>query len=303
MRQFGAEMRDLETAVPSPQLRTRIMASLPEMPPVSATPSVRWKPNPAPRYALAGAFSLFVVVGAFAFNRFNTIAVPQNGVGIETGVRVSPPLKDNTNSQPIVAETNTTPVVLPPDDLSAKADQMIAAQEKAREQKERHAWRLWVRQTPELRQTAAMHTQPTRVTLSVSHTQTDAAVETLRQKVTALGGKLYSVSNPNREQALPGVFSNASAESLYAAKVPTAQVGSFVEALHAAGTMQTSGLGVMPKLYRESGIASTAFIKADGITLKPDGTNPNSPSASKSKLPAAKHGESLFILIALRQGD
>ena len=297
LRQFSAEMRDLETAVPSPLLRTRIMASLPDVPPVQSTP-VRWKPNPAPRYALASAFCLFVVVGAFAFNAFNKPTPIQNGAGITANLSVLNPPRYASKPQPTITQTSTPQVVVPPDDLSVKADLLVAAEEKAREQQERQAWKHWVRQTPELRQTAAVRTLPERVSLTVASTDTDTAVEALRQKVAALGGKLYLVSHSDTAQTVSGVFSNAPAESLYAAKIPTTQVRPFVEALDTAGTIST-----LPKRYRATGAKPSVFVSADSATLKSADPKIKTDSASKVKTPAANKGESIFVLVALRQGE
>ena len=285
LRQFGAEMRDLETAVPSPQLRQRIMANLPEMTPVPLAP-VRWKPNPIPRYASAGAFSLLLIVGAFALNRTMNATPAQTIANAAPNIpAVSPRLQDS-EPKSIVAEAEIPKAALPPDELSEQADQIVAAQEKAREQQERKAWQRWVRQTPGLRQTVALRTMPERVSLRVDDDNSDTAIETLRQKVAALGGKLYAVSNGKGQN---GVFSNESSEQLYAVKIPTTQLSGLALVLHETGEMQAAASSKLPLIYRKTGMVAADVAKADDVA-----------STVAAKPITSSKAKTVFVLLALR---
>ena len=285
LRQFGAEMRDLETAVPSPQLRQRIMANLPEMTSVPSAP-VRWKPNPIPRYASAGAFSLLLIVGAFALNRTMNATPAQTIANAAPNIpAVSPRLQDS-EPKSIVAEAEIPKAALPPDELSEQADQIVAAQEKAREQQERKAWQRWVRQTPGLRQTVALRTMPERVSLRVNDGDSDTAIETLRQKIATLGGKLYAVSNGKGQD---GVFSNAASEQLYAVKMPTTQLNGLALALHETGEMQAAVSSKLPLIYRKTGMVAADVAKADDVA-----------STVAAKPITSSKAKTVFVLLALR---
>ncbi|GEM_PF-3655009 len=296
LRQFGAEMRDLETAVPSPQLRQRIMANLPEIAPVPSAP-VRWKPNPMPRYALAGAFSLLLVIGAFALNRTMNTNPAETTAIAALSTPVVLPNPQISEPKPIVVNTNTPKVILPSDELSEKADQIVAAQEKSREQQERKAWRRWVRQIPELRQTVAHRTMPERVSLTVNPDDTETAVETLRQKVAALGGKLYAVSSGTTQT---GVFSNVPSEQLYAVKIPTTQLSRLALALHETGDMHAAVSSKLPAMYRKTGMTAADITKPiEGTPSRFD--EKALPAATAKPNPATPpKAKTVFVLVALR---
>lgn len=296
LRQFGAEMRDSETAVPSPQLRQRILASLPEMAPVSSAP-VRWRPNPMPRYASAGAFSLLLVVGAFALNRTMNTTPTQTTAVAAPNIPAVLPTPQNSQTQPIVTETEILKTALPPDELSEQADRIVAAQEKAREQLERKAWQRWVRQTPELRQTVALRTMPERVSLMVDDDNSDTAIETLRQKVAALGGKLYAVSNGKGQN---GVFSNESSEQLYAVKIPTTQLSGLALVLHETGEMQAAASSKLPLIYRKTGmVVADAAKPIEETSVRPDEKLLPSVAAKPKPITSSK-AKTVFVLLALR---
>ena len=70
LKRLGEDMRDLERAVPSPRLRARILAALPETPP--GRPAVRH--NPSRRWAQLAAASALALVGVVAYAAASLVA-------------------------------------------------------------------------------------------------------------------------------------------------------------------------------------------------------------------------------------
>jgi hypothetical protein len=306
LRHFGAEMRDLDTALPSPALRQRILASLPDAPPIPSVPSVpvRLQPRHAPRFALAGALTLVLGVGAFALNGvWNSRPAAQTNTTVNTRLTpkddalpaVTPPATNPTlTTQQTPLSAPPTPVI-EPDELSEKANRLVAAQEKAREQAENQAWRRWVKQTPELPRSASLRLPAARIALTVPQAEAENAVEGLRVKVAALGGKLYAVRSASGST---GVF-GTEAESLYAAQLPTTQVKAFADALRTPASTHAPTDPKAPKMLSETLTALTAF-RPDGVTPPKPDEDKKPTTAAKPQTPMTGKTGNVYLLIALR---
>jgi predicted anti-sigma-YlaC factor YlaD len=94
LQRLGEDMRDLERATPSPNLRRRIMASLPEGPPPADFPAPARSRQLVPRYALAGALCVAVVAAGAVTQQLTSHkshAAPAQASITTPGARITTP--------------------------------------------------------------------------------------------------------------------------------------------------------------------------------------------------------------------
>ena len=147
LQRLGKNMRLLEDAKPRPELRARILSTLPQMEMSSVQPvvSVPSRRVGAFGYVFAGAFCLLIVAGAFAAWRSTGIANITNGPDrIDNTAANGPARKFGSKSAaPTTSPNHASALViqpLPRDPTSEKADELYAMGLK--KEKEQAAMRL-----------------------------------------------------------------------------------------------------------------------------------------------------------------
>jgi hypothetical protein len=149
LRHVGQEMRELENAVPRPELRSRIMASLPVAPPASQPSSDRtqdsFRRSSAPRFALAGGTLCLLLGGAFAMRGAfaPNPTLPENPAPT---VATAPAPKEKPSAAPSIASTQVAPIAKDP--VTAWADAESEKKERERLQRQNEAQRQIVRAVP-----------------------------------------------------------------------------------------------------------------------------------------------------------
>ena len=156
LKQAGEHLHNLHAAMPRPELRARILACLPDTPPVRHSPGVRLSPAAfslrGPGLAFGSLSALLVfVAGAFALTRFeqgrapvNRAALPKNVIIAQAAQGQEPNGKSRSNAQIAVEVSRPDPFRSPSaeqrgfvekapdtqpytDPTSAAADRAVAA--------------------------------------------------------------------------------------------------------------------------------------------------------------------------------
>jgi hypothetical protein len=151
LQRLGEDMRDLEKATPRPELRARILASLPDAPPspVAARPAAPRRSSAVYRLPAltAGTGVIMMAVGAFALARHGeapvrTVVAPISHLRSMTTVAAPGPRQaphvglrgESAVSRPVVA---APPRTAAPDPVNDAADRMFAQWKREEEMKAR----------------------------------------------------------------------------------------------------------------------------------------------------------------------
>jgi hypothetical protein len=124
LKRLGEDMRDLERAVPSPRLRSRILAALPETPPGRPAHQrpirARWAASPVLAFGAVAAFAAIIIT--FLTNRpaGNHVPVVTHNTG--TGSTVAHAKPSAAAYDPV----KTSEISHKPDPYSAEADRLFA---------------------------------------------------------------------------------------------------------------------------------------------------------------------------------
>lgn len=143
LRRLGEDMKELESARPRPELRARILASLPATPPapgirvVHSRPDQERSPRFMPRLALAGGLTMVLAFsGVFALKRTSIGASDgqDSAVSVRMDSQPGTALQTSAHSQESVPGALAMVTYTPEDDPNnALADRMFHAQMTARE--------------------------------------------------------------------------------------------------------------------------------------------------------------------------
>lgn len=238
LARLGEDMRDLERAQPRPELRQRILASLPEAPPGRAVEMTPLRPmSGAPRSAFAGACVALLAVGAFAVprlleksesapNRDVAVAAPQNSPSVPP--QPSLPKKSVASAYGSAAEKTQGPSAIDPfsprnldnsaerkprrhlddsDAINRRAEQIFQERQRARSRQEQKDWNRLLAQNPALKNvTRTRINPPIRIALAVSPGALNASREDLIVLTRKFGGSIYAPAAPaNREETVSAV--------------------------------------------------------------------------------------------------
>lgn len=350
LNRLGEDMRDLERAHPRPELRQRILANLPETPPGRAVEMTPLRPAfGMPRFALAGAFLALLAVGSFALPRFfaspakTEVAVntaPGNGhastnqetpnastgSGRERGVKSSRKQSSFDPFSPDNIAPTRPPLTSrrPVDDSEAinqKADEIFAARQRERAQREIQDWNQLLAHTPALKSVARSGIKPPVRLVFAASGEVAASREDLIVLTRKLGGVAYAPSPISSQQPSdhqetagtasavtvrqplnplnpPGHLSGPDQQRLSRAnvlllKVPAARKKELLQSLQERGKIRSLTADTSDSTYAL--MTGQTFLPARGANTTPtQTTNPRIASASVSK------GRSAFILIQLQ---
>ncbi len=289
LKRLGEDMRDLERAVPRPELRARILASLPETPPVRmAAQNAPSEPISLHRGALRPAFGVaavvFILGGAFAFMHFSAHTTGTATAGVTTSPRSlvskTPALVGNA-PPPVTARRRTTadtPMTTAPWDtapstyhdlISRQAQQMYLAG-KAADEKEAIRLRALQQEQDRLetkRRLAALRPETkTPVQLALAVNDMAAARASLAEWTHRMGGSLSAPEMPtaskaNKTPAVPDVPVRASDHPtdrpvVLAMRLPAARVNTLADALGHIGTVSRLPADISGPMGRNEHLAA-----------------------------------------------
>lgn len=248
LRQLAQDIQHLNNARPSPALRQRILAALPE--PVPAPTPVRMPVHRirAQRVALAGAGAFLAGLGALALLRPGTPAPVER---INTPPAPAPAIASNTTPSPATpGNTPPAPGAAPrtralPDDSEAfnrRFEALFARRQREREARERQQWQRTLAAHPRLKQlTASNQKPPVSLELRVTPEALPKARQALLIAVQQLGGTTYAPkwhgthpggTEPNGALRTPG-----SPENTLLVRVPANRAPQLLKALREIGTI------------------------------------------------------------------
>jgi hypothetical protein len=155
LKRLGEDMRELERATPRPELRARIMASLPETLParVSAPNPVRRSVGlvSAPRFALAGSLILLLAGGVFALNHYASAPAPAPTTAVTRPLPSAPLFKTERTASAAMENaggTRASAVAVPLDEVTAEANRRWIQHERERLRRQEEVRRAIARTIP-----------------------------------------------------------------------------------------------------------------------------------------------------------
>lgn len=252
LRRLGSEMKELERATPRPELRAKILASLPEVTPLNALESASgrhlFKTNTAsPRYALGVAalaiISVLMTGSVYAYRRHTgTAALPaSNPVSQMAQVRPSPSVSSKQPKATIglSAIREEIPSFTPraDDPYSAAASNMVADDAKRerlenerlkREERHRHAT-LVAQGRP------TVETPVLKLASAEGGMTGEGFLNSFRATVAKVDGKISGVSQTGHLERVTG--NPAKTEREVAVRVPAEKVEEFLNALNSVGRL------------------------------------------------------------------
>ena len=234
---LGSDMKRLERAEPRPELRSKILASLPDLPPSGQPIRGGLPTRPAmPRYASAFASLAVVTIllsgGVFAYRRY---FVPgASTLPLQVAVHPMPIPRTESPTPDPKAETSTMPSSVEPtpqrDALSDEASRLVAEeerQERIAQARKKREDRLKKRQLAS--KNKSNEETPSLQLASTERGATGVVLLTqFRETVTKFDGKLTS---------LPKTQKQSSKDREVLVRVPADRVEAFLAALDHVGTL------------------------------------------------------------------
>ncbi len=271
LHQLGSDMKELEKAKPRPELRAKILASLPDTPPAAVSAPSRWHGASTLRYAPAlasvGLVSLLLTGGVFAYYRLSEPSEAQ-----QRAVR-SVTLPPQVRSRPAPASPPSAGAGIPlAGPLSASSSRDLVSEEADRlmaEEGKREA-QLHLKARREERRRAAqraaqgkpsVETPLLKLASAEGGVNGDAFVAQFRETVHKAEGKFLSAKPLHEETG---------AVREITLKVPAERVEEFLGDLNREGKL--TKLSAAPA----SASSSVPGLKAHAIALTDDNRNPAS---------------------------
>ena len=252
LRRLGSEMKELERATPRPELRAKILASLPEVTPLKALEPASRRPlftsnSASPRYALGVAalavVSMLITGSVYAYRRHTETAVllTSNPATQTAQTRPSlpafPPQRKAEVVSNAIPETLTPPTPTSNDFYSTQATRMVADDVKRerlenerlkREERRRHAT-LVAQGKP------TVETPVLKLASAEGGATGEGFLNSFRATVAKVDGKISGVPQAKRfEEAM---ITPVKSEREVAVRVPAEKVEAFLNALNSVGRL------------------------------------------------------------------
>jgi hypothetical protein len=279
LRRLGEDMKELESTRPRPELRARILASLPTTPPapgirvVHSRPDRERSPQFMPRLALAGILALLLAFsGVFALKRSSDGAASR---GKDSVANALPDVQQGAIAQDTADSPKTAPDALamvtytPEDDPNnAIADQMFRDQMKAIEHEKSLLGQDDLHRLMAQARAVARKTDPatrTEMGIVLAVPNIDAVRAHLPTWAKQQGAEMVATGQPNpaatEKTALPSLRDEDPRANMIAFYVPARRGPAFLGALKQLG--QISALPLMSRPLLAGSLKTAAQVQPE----------------------------------------